>query len=63
MKKILRDEEVIKLFYDIDMNEGFVNFGAMANPEYNKLVPEHKKLIRKVRRENTKVQTNAHRSS
>lgn len=51
-ERILKDEGVIKLLYDIDMNEGFVNFGAMANPEYNKLVPEHKRLIRKVRREN-----------
>ena len=51
MEKILREEEVVKLLYNIDMNEGFVNFGAMANPAYNKLVPEQKRLIDKVRRE------------
>jgi len=51
MKRILKDEEAVKLLYNIDMNEGFVNFGAMANPEYNKLVPEQKKLIDKIRRE------------
>ena len=52
MERILKDEEVVKLLYNIDMNEGFVNVGAMANPEYNKLVPEQKRLIDKVRREN-----------
>lgn len=52
MERVLRDEDVIKLVYDIDMNEGFVNFGAMANPKYNDLVPETLKLIEKVRREN-----------
>ena len=52
MERILKDEEVVKLLYNIDMNEGFVNFGAMANPKYNKLVPEQKRLIEKVRREN-----------
>jgi nicotinamidase-related amidase len=33
------------------MNNGFVNFGAMANPEYNKLVPEQLKMIEKFRKE------------
>ncbi len=36
-----------KILYTIDMNNGFVNFGPMANPEYNKLVPEQVKLINK----------------
>ena len=48
MKKI---EEIKKGLYIIDMNNGFVNYGAMANPKYNDLVPEQLKLIEKVRRE------------
>ena len=44
-------EEIKKALYIIDMNNGFVNFGAMANPEYNKLVPEQLKLVEKVRKE------------
>ena len=48
MKKELKDEEVLKVNYNIDMNNGFVNFGAMANPDYNKLVPEQIKLIEKM---------------
>lgn len=44
-------EEVEKVLYNIDMNNGFVNFGAMANPKYNDLVPEQLKLIEKVRNE------------
>lgn len=51
-KEILRLEDVKKVLYNIDMNNGFVNFGAMANPNYNKLVPEQLKLIEKIRREN-----------
>jgi len=51
-KEILRLEDVKKVLYNIDMNNGFVNFGAMANPDYNKLVPEQLKLIEKIRREN-----------
>ena len=46
-----RNEEYQKALYMIDMNNGFVNFGAMANPEYNKLVPEQLKLIEKFRKE------------
>ena len=45
------DEEYQKALYMIDMNNGFVNFGAMANPEYNKLVPEQLRLIEKFRKE------------
>ncbi len=44
-----------KALYIIDMNNGFVNFGAMANPEYNNLVPEQLKLIDKFRKENELV--------
>lgn len=51
MKKELKDEEVLKVNYNIDMNNGFVNFGAMANPDYNKLVPEQIKLIEKMETE------------
>lgn len=40
-----------KALYMIDMNNGFVNFGAMANPNYNNLVPEQLKMIEKFRRE------------
>lgn len=36
-----------KVLYTIDMNNGFVNFGAMANPKYNDLVPEQERLIKK----------------
>lgn len=50
-KTNLKKEEVEKLLYNIDMNNGFVNFGAMANPLYNELVPEQLKLIEKMRRE------------
>ena len=49
MKKRLEDYK--KALYMIDMNNGFVNFGAMANPEYNKLVPEQLKMIEKFRKE------------
>jgi len=51
MKENLRYEDVEKILYNIDMNNGFVNFGAMANPKYNELVPEQLKLIEKMRRE------------
>lgn len=40
-----------KALYIIDMNNGFVNFGAMANPKYNDLVPEQLKMVEKIRRE------------
>lgn len=40
-----------KALFMVDMNNGFVNFGAMANNKYNELVPEQLKLIDKFRRE------------
>lgn len=48
-------EDYEKALYIIDMNNGFVNFGAMANPEYNILVPEQLKLIEKMRNEDQLV--------
>lgn len=53
MEKRLEDYK--KALYMIDMNNGFVNFGAMANPEYNKLVPEQRKIVDKFRREDELV--------
>lgn len=47
-----KEKKYTKALYMIDMNNGFVNFGAMANPEYNKLVPEQLRLIEKFRKEN-----------
>lgn len=44
-----------KVLYNIDMNNGFVNFGPMANPEYNKLVPEQIKMFEKMLRENGQI--------
>lgn len=44
-----------KLLGIIDMNEGFVNVGAMANPLYNQLVPEQLKLINKFREEHGEI--------
>lgn len=52
MERKLNFNEVEKALYIIDMNNGFVNFGPMANPKYNDLVPEQVKMIRKVRSEN-----------
>lgn len=40
-----------KALFMIDMNNGFVNFGAMANPKYNALVPEQLRMIEKFRKE------------
>ena len=37
--------EFEKSVYLIDMVEGFVNTGAMANPSYNELVPEQVRVI------------------
>lgn len=48
-------KEFKKALYMIDMNNGFVNFGAMANPKYNALVPEQLKLIKKIRKENEQM--------
>ena len=44
-------ENIRKALYMIDMNNGFVNFGNMANPKYNELVNEQLKLINKFRKE------------
>lgn len=48
---IKRLEDYKKALYIIDMNNGFVNFGAMANPKYNAIVPEQIKTINKLRKE------------
>ncbi len=48
-------DEYKKVLFIIDMNNGFVNFGAMANPAYNALVPEQLKMIDKFKRENGKI--------
>ncbi len=50
-EKNVTAKQFTKALFIVDMNNGFVNFGAMANPEYNKLVPEQLKLIEKFRRE------------
>lgn len=47
-----RIEEINKALFVIDMNNGFVNFGPMANKKYNDLVPEQLQLIKKFRAEN-----------
>lgn len=41
------NNKIFKALYNIDMNNGFVNFGAMANKEYLKLVPEQIKMFEK----------------
>ena len=48
-------EQYKKAFYLVDMNNGFVNFGPMANPNYNDLVKEQLKMIQKFRREDELV--------
>ena len=48
-------ENIRKALYMIDMNNGFVNFGNMANPKYNELVNEQLKLINKFRNDNQLV--------
>ena len=45
------NNKIFKALYNIDMNNGFVNFGPMANPEYLKLVPEQIKMFEKFIRE------------
>jgi len=52
---ILKPEEIEKALYIIDMNNGFVNFGPMANPKYNELVPEQLKTVEKIRHENGQI--------
>lgn len=46
---------LIKALYMIDMNNGFVNFGPMANPKYNELVPEQLKMLEKFKREDQAI--------
>lgn len=54
-EKIKELKDYKKALYIIDMVEGFVNIGAMANPEYNKLVPEQLKIINEFRKNNELV--------
>lgn len=49
------DVEFLKTLFMIDMNNGFVNFGPMANPKYNDLVPEQQALIEMFREEDELV--------
>lgn len=49
------DVEFLKALFVIDMNNGFVNFGPMANPKYNDLVPEQQALIEMFREEDELV--------
>lgn len=44
-----------KALFIIDMNNGFVNFGKMANPKYNDLVSNQMQLIEKFREEDELV--------
>lgn len=55
--KLLKEnyEDIRKALYIIDMNNGFVNFGSMANPEYKNLVPHQLLMIEKFRKENQLV--------
>ncbi len=50
-KRQISKKQFTKALFIVDMNNGFVNFGNMANQEYNELVPEQQKLIDKFRRE------------
>ncbi len=50
-EKNITKKQFTKALFIVDMNNGFVNFGAMHNKEYNKLVPEQLRLIEKFRRE------------
>ena len=52
---ILQPDKIEKALYIIDMNNGFVNFGSMANKAYNALVPEQLKMIEKIRGENGQI--------
>lgn len=49
------DVDFLKTLFMIDMNNGFVNFGPMANPKYNDLVPEQQALIEMFREEDELV--------
>lgn len=45
-KNIIKElKDYRKALYNIDMVEGFVNFGAMSNPAYNDLVPEQMRIM------------------
>lgn len=55
LNKGRKKEEFQKALYVIDMNNGFVNFGAMHNKSYNDLVPSQCDLINKFRQENQQV--------
>jgi len=50
-KEVLNPKEIEKALYIIDMNNGFVNFGVMANQAYNSLLPEQLRMIEKIRKE------------
>ncbi|MDE5630685.1 MAG: cysteine hydrolase, partial [Bacilli bacterium] len=50
-RKNITKKQFAKALFIVDMNNGFVNFGAMHNKAYNDLVPEQQKLIDKFRRE------------
>ena len=51
MEKIKQLEEYKRALYNIDMVNGFVNFGPMANPNYNNLVKEQLKLMEDFKKE------------
>ena len=51
----MENDRIRKILYMIDMNNGFVNFGPMANPKYNELVPEQLKMLEKFKRENEQI--------
>lgn len=48
-------KEFKRALYNIDMVQGFVNFGPMANPLYNNLVPEQLKIMEDFRKENESI--------
>ena len=51
----MNNSDFKKALYIIDMNNGFVNFGAMANEKYNELVPEQLRMIEKFQKEKGKI--------
>ncbi len=53
-EKDITKKQFTKALFIVDMNNGFVNFGKMANPDvdkYNDLVPEQLKLVERFRRD------------
>ncbi len=50
-EKGVTKKQFTKALFIVDMNNGFVNFGAMHNKDYNALVPEQTRLIEKFRQE------------